>query len=1496
VRRDIVFLAFAAVLAGCNSILDIAEIEIDTGASTDTDIDTDADTDTDNDADTDSDTDTDTHTGSDTDMDSDSDTDTDSDSDSDTDTDTDTDSDVDTECDGVVCDQVPDDKCESDTSVWVYPEEGYCEGGDCFYDPVSTPCESPPGDYCVSGTEIFIYSTDGICDYDAGACEYDGGVADCDDGEFCTGIESCSLGVCEHSGNPCPDDGLACTTQCDDEVNDCNILQAGYCIIDETCRSHGEQDPGNLCQECDTAASTSAWTVDTDNSCDDGKFCTGDESCSTGTCTHTGDPCIDDGLLCTTTCDEGANACNTINTGYCVIDSTCRTNGELNPDNPCKECKTSASKTEWTNDNNNTCEDEDFCTGTESCSGGVCNHTGSPCSDDGLDCTLNCDSDAGACNTINEDYCVIDGKCRNDGDPDPSNLCRECDVLISNTAWTNDDENDCDDGEFCTGTEDCSGGACNHTGNPCVDDGLACTEICNETANECNTINEGYCVIDNTCRVNGEEDSENTCRECDTSISKIAWTNDDNNECDDGIVCTGNDACSDGECSGTDCEDIDCLGGNCLDDKQECIATGCVDCNNNDDCDTGFVCDTSLHACVTCLYDDDCSDGYWCNAGTCDDCNEAAHCGVSCELDCTSNYCDACNPDNQICALDGLDCVDCLDETNCDSGHYCASDTCTECAVDEYCGPGCDDCTAFGCPECAKETQMCNSNGSGCVDCVDSGDCLTGYICYNDNCVECVTDIDCSTGYWCNEGVCDNCNEPAHCGASCELDCTDDECDSDFCDDGYQVCRAEGTKCVDCVENSDCASGYRCDDSNECVIGCPGTGGIYMASTPDVCWYLGATGESCSTVCASQGTVYDAATASFAGDDGSGGTNAHCEEVQDALGVDGTTVTGVACTDALGCVFGFSQTQTQTWTSTDVPKSIPDNNSLGVTSTVNVNVHGTITDVNLKITGITHTYDADLDIYLIHPDATQVILSTDNGAADNNYTNTVFDDEASTSITTGSAPFTGSYRPEGSLTGFDGKDPYGTWTLKVVDDASGDTGTLTGWEVTIMYTAGTSGRTRCTSPTTTSVASNTFSQRLCACKRFDCDDDPDCNGGVGEWCNAGFCETCNTETHCGDSCLDCTDGTHLCQGGNCDDENQECDGTECLDCVNKDDCAYGYKCNESNVCEECIPNSIEVPEDGLDNDCDGQTDEAETCSCSPTTGQSASAMDCATEIACYSSFLNFSQMKAGSGSSFGFGTSYGGIDQFGSSNDLAPHAGASYGSISTGQVTENNNHVKILSSSWHPVDPYDSQGANMYDAIEYAVNLTAPANVHGFSFDFVFFSSEYDEYVGTDYNDKFYVWLNAPTTTGGTEKIINYTDCRDPGSYFDFSSPQCNLPSGYCCYIAINTSASDCCWYDGCPGGTGGTDISNTGYSCGTQAHENALCTDPSGTYSSIKCGYDTGSSTGWLRTSWNIEPGEIFTLTFHIHDTYDPIFDSQAIIDNFTWHTDEVVPGTEAI
>ncbi len=135
---------------------------------------------------------------------------------------------------------------------------------------------------------------------------------------------------------------------------------------------------------------------------------------------------------------------------------------------------------------------------------------------------------------------------------------------------------------------------------------------------------------------------------------------------------------------------------------------------------------------------------------------------------------------------------------------------------------------------------------------------------------------------------------------------------------------------------------------------------------------------------------------------------------------------------------GFISCGSAVNTTVNTSSAITDNNT---TSTdISVSQTGTICDVNVTI-DLDHTYDADLDISLTY-DGTTVNLSSDNGGGGENYENTTFDDDASTSVTSGSAPFNGTYRPEESLSDFNGKDANGTWTLNIYDDAGGDTGTL----------------------------------------------------------------------------------------------------------------------------------------------------------------------------------------------------------------------------------------------------------------------------------------------------------------------------------------------------------------------------------------------------------------------------------------------------------------------
>jgi subtilisin-like proprotein convertase family protein len=136
-------------------------------------------------------------------------------------------------------------------------------------------------------------------------------------------------------------------------------------------------------------------------------------------------------------------------------------------------------------------------------------------------------------------------------------------------------------------------------------------------------------------------------------------------------------------------------------------------------------------------------------------------------------------------------------------------------------------------------------------------------------------------------------------------------------------------------------------------------------------------------------------------------------------------------------------------TDTDTPRAIPD--QANIKSPIAISgLSGTIVDVNITV-NITHPKDSELNLALLPPSGTPVILAQFLGGTGANYTNTVFDDEAATYITSATAPFTGSFKPYFNLAQLDGASPNGTWQLRIDDVAAGNSGTLLSWSMQVTY-------------------------------------------------------------------------------------------------------------------------------------------------------------------------------------------------------------------------------------------------------------------------------------------------------------------------------------------------------------------------------------------------------------------------------------------------------------
>lgn len=138
--------------------------------------------------------------------------------------------------------------------------------------------------------------------------------------------------------------------------------------------------------------------------------------------------------------------------------------------------------------------------------------------------------------------------------------------------------------------------------------------------------------------------------------------------------------------------------------------------------------------------------------------------------------------------------------------------------------------------------------------------------------------------------------------------------------------------------------------------------------------------------------------------------------------------------------------------------TIPGSSTTRTCFTINVTGVGVINTTTRGLAqvcmNITHPNDDELEIVLVAPDGTTVPLTVQNGGSGNNYTNTCFNNSAATSIKAGSAPFTGTYIPEGYLGAVNnGQNANGAWTLCIQDRrTAANAGSLVNWSITFNTT------------------------------------------------------------------------------------------------------------------------------------------------------------------------------------------------------------------------------------------------------------------------------------------------------------------------------------------------------------------------------------------------------------------------------------------------------------
>lgn len=98
---------------------------------------------------------------------------------------------------------------------------------------------------------------------------------------------------------------------------------------------------------------------------------------------------------------------------------------------------------------------------------------------------------------------------------------------------------------------------------------------------------------------------------------------------------------------------------------------------------------------------------------------------------------------------------------------------------------------------------------------------------------------------------------------------------------------------------------------------------------------------------------------------------------------------------------------------------------------------------------ISHTWNSDLNVWLVSPDGTLSNLFSGIGGDSDNFTNTCFSQSATTSIVSGVAPYTGTYKPQETIGNVNNnQNGNGIWKLRILDTYPQDEGNLISWNIT----------------------------------------------------------------------------------------------------------------------------------------------------------------------------------------------------------------------------------------------------------------------------------------------------------------------------------------------------------------------------------------------------------------------------------------------------------------
>ena len=679
--------------------------------------------------------------------------------------------------------------CASSCKAWVTYTT--CKSGQACVSGYCKACKCNPGSFSCSGTDVVV------CDNN---CMTKSVSKACTSGSICVN-GSCKACNCTPGARRCNGKKVeACSSDCQKwaTVQTCT---SGYCSAGRckgcVCKPGSTRCNGNSVETC--RQDCLAWNAS--NTCSNGTYCVSGK-CST---------CV---------CKPGSRRCSGNSIQLC--NSTC--NG-------------------WVN--HYTCPSGQFCKNAQ-CSSCTCSPGQRKCSADGR-YVLTCDS---SCknwktgSTCSGGYACVGGACRPPGycpysAPTKATQCKgKLCYLYKCTPWECTSNSHCSNGQVCSNYK-CVNPTCNNAGTYGVYN-TACVQA---------SPNRPYCAVFQCrqCERNSTVGSKTSscskytttpycaaynCRQCPhtnfTSFSSCQTINPDYKYCvgykcgqcphkwktSDTTYCNGN-PCKDYICmqcsNGSTTPKLDTVCQSKTPGMPFCKSYKCVECpdtnqqsitcrakyKNKPFCNANNVCVQCSEVGVSQYCKSTTGKGY-CQNGTCVECPTSQ---ITDSPICRQTHAQGSKP---YCK--NYKCVECPNDstTGVYDFHYCYNRYATSSnPVKRY-------CASNACVECPfKKTQKT-------VACPGTQPICSGY-----KCRQCVTNNDCPSGQECKSNKCVKPTE--QCG-NCRTDawCASNTTTGSKCGTGKIRCRAKDHKCVECIVDGDCKSGYKCSASNTCVpSNCP---------------------------------------------------------------------------------------------------------------------------------------------------------------------------------------------------------------------------------------------------------------------------------------------------------------------------------------------------------------------------------------------------------------------------------------------------------------------------------------------------------------------------------------------------------------------------------------------------------------------------------------------------------------------------------------------------